>query len=134
MLPPEDVRMGQGLMGVTRNIGASLGVTVTSVFFERQRAAHQLVSYHEYDAMAPTHTTALDDVKRYLNQAGIMDGSADWGALKTIKQQMDLEAVAAGFRDSFLMIGVAFLLACLPMAWIVVRRLASRPRRQASPA
>jgi hypothetical protein len=63
-----------------------------------------------------------------------MDGNADWGALKTIKQQMDLEAVAAGFRDSFLMIGVAFLLACLPMAWIVVRRLASRPRRQASPA
>ena len=68
MLPPEDVRMGQGLMGVTRNIGASLGVTVTSVFFERRRAAHQLVSYHEYDAMAPTHTRAVDDVRHYLNQ------------------------------------------------------------------
>ena len=134
MLPPEHVRMGQGLMGVTRNIGASLGVTVTSVFFERRRAAHELVSYHEYDAMAPTHTTALDDVRQYLNQAGIMDGSADWGALKTIKQQMDLEAVAAGFRDSFLMIGVSFLIACLPMAWIVMRRLGSGHRSQTSAA
>ena len=134
MLPPEDVRMGQGLMGLTRNIGASLGVTVASVFFERRRAAHQLVSYHEYDAMAPTHSRALDDVRHYLNQAGIMDGTADWGALKTIKQQMDLEAVAAGFRDSFLLIGVAFLIASLPMAWVVMRRLGSRSRSQTSPA
>ena len=134
MLPPEDVRMGQGLMGLTRNIGASLGVTVASVFFERRRAAHQLVSYHEYDAMAPTHTKALDDVRHYLNRAGIMDSSAHWGALKTIKQQMDLEAVAAGFRDSFLMIGVAFLIASLPMAWVVMRRLGSRSRSQTGPA
>ena len=63
-----------------------------------------------------------------------MNGSADWGALKTIKQQMDLEAVAAGFRDSFLLIGVAFLIASLPMAWVIMRRLGSRSRSQASPA
>ncbi len=49
VLGTERIRMGQGLMGVIRNIGAGLGVTVTSVVFERRRTEHQLLAYHLYD-------------------------------------------------------------------------------------
>jgi DHA2 family multidrug resistance protein len=131
VVPPDEVRMGQGLMGVVRNIGASLGVTLTSVLFERRRVAHQLQVYHEYNDTSATHVAALDEVKRYLHQAGIIGGDANQAALRTIKQQIDIEAIAAAFRDSFLLISVAFLLASLPMMWIAMRRLASPAQIQA---
>jgi DHA2 family multidrug resistance protein len=134
VLPPEEVRMGQGLLGVVRNIGASLGVTMTSVLFERRRVTHQLAAYHEYNVTSPTHVTMLEEVKRYLHQAGIMGGAADQAALRTIKRQIDIEAVAAGFRDSFMLISIAFLLASVPMIWVAVRRLASTPQRQTPPS
>lgn len=128
VLPPEEVRMGQGLMGVVRNIGASLGVTVTSVLFERRRATHQLTAYHEYDDTSGTHAATLDEAKRYLHQGGIIGSDADRAALRSIKQQIDTEAIAMAFRDSFMLIGIAFFLASLPMLWVAVRRLASAPQ------
>jgi DHA2 family multidrug resistance protein len=60
-LEAEQVRMGQGLLGVVRSIGSSFGVTVTSVFFERRRTLHQLQAYSTYDSAAPTHEAALHD-------------------------------------------------------------------------
>jgi DHA2 family multidrug resistance protein len=132
VLPPEDVRMGQGLMGVVRNIGASLGVTMTSVLFEWRRVTHQLQAYHEYNDASTTHGAILEEIKRYLHHAGILGETADWAALRTIKRHIDIEAVAEAFGDSFLLISVAFLVATLPMIWMSVRRLAgdaTEPRR-----
>jgi DHA2 family multidrug resistance protein len=130
VLPPEEVRMGQGLLGVVRNIGASLGVAVTSVVFERQRAVHQLAIYHAYNDTPTTHGAMLTEIKRYLHDGGIWGGAAEVEALRTIKQHLDIEAIAAAFSDSFLFISVAFLLASTPMLWICLRRLASTPPRQ----
>ena len=48
MLEPDQLRMGQGVLGTVRNIGAALGITITSVIFEHRRIAHQLLSYSAY--------------------------------------------------------------------------------------
>lgn len=102
ILETDQVRMGQGLLGVIRSIGSSLGVTVTSVFFARRQAFHQLEAYAAYDAAGPAHTEALTEMKRHLSDAGILGASADRAALRTLQRQMDTEAIASGFRDSFL--------------------------------
>ncbi len=68
---PEQVRMGQGLMGVVRNIGSSFGVTVTSVLFERRRVTHQLRAYDPYNETSAVQGATLDEVKRYLHQSGM---------------------------------------------------------------
>ena len=34
-----------------------------------------------------------------------------------------VEAIAAGFRDSFLFVCVCFLISALPMVWLMARRL-----------
>jgi hypothetical protein len=127
VMPPEQIRMGQGLMGVVRNIGSSLGVTVTSALFERRRVAHQLRAYDAYNETSAMHGATFDEVKRYLRQSGIVGGDANRAALRAIKQQIDIEAIVAAFRDSFMMISIAFLLASLPMVWLSVRRLAGSP-------
>jgi hypothetical protein len=46
-------------------------------------------------------------------------------ALRTIRQQMNVEAVTDGFRDTFFSISFCFLLAMMPM-FFVTRRMTRR--------
>jgi DHA2 family multidrug resistance protein len=122
-LPADEVRMGQGLLGVLQSIGASFGVTVTSVLFERRRTLHQFHAYSQYDHASPAHADTLQDLRLSLHHAGVPGTAADQEALDTIRQQMDLEAIALGFQESFLLIGVCFLVAIGPMLCLLSRRL-----------
>lgn len=120
-LAADQVRMGQGLLGVVRSIGASFGVTVTSVFFERRRVLHQLLGYATYDSAASTHDVALRDLHLSLHAAGVLGPEAHQTALGTLREQLDIEAIAAGFQDSFLLICVCFLIAVGPMLCLLSR-------------
>jgi DHA2 family multidrug resistance protein len=126
ILEADQVRMGQGLLGMVRNIGAALGVTIASVIFERRRAYHQLLAYTSYDAFSPEHTDTAREIALSLRNSGVGEASINSMTLRTIQRQMDVEAVAAGFRDSFFAISFCFLLAMLPMLFVSSRR----PKRQ----
>jgi DHA2 family multidrug resistance protein len=119
MLEPDQLRMGQGMLGTVRNIGAALGVTITSVIFEQRRTAHQLLSYSAYNLASPEHAQTVREVERILRGAGIHETDVPVMALRTLRQQIDIEAVAAGFRDSFFAMSVCFLLAMLFMIGVV---------------
>jgi DHA2 family multidrug resistance protein len=122
ILGADQVRMGQGLLGMVRNIGATLGVTITSVIFERRRVYHQQLAYATYDAFSPEHTDTSREIALSLRNAGIGETTIGSMTLRTIRRQMDIEAVAAGFRDSFFAVGFCFLLAMLPILLISGRR------------
>jgi MFS transporter, DHA2 family, multidrug resistance protein len=115
ILTTDQVRMGQGLLGMVRNIGAALGVTVSSVIFERRLAYHQLLAYTDYNLASPEHGSTLRRIELALRAAGIDETSIAPMTLQTIRQQMNVEAVAAAFRDTFFAIGFCFLLAMIPM-------------------
>ena len=119
----DQVRMGQGLLGMVRNIGASLGVTVSSAIFERRRAYHQLLAYTTYNVASPQHTDTAQEIARSLRNSGFTDTEMNVATLRTLRRQMDTEAMAAGFRDSFFVFGFCFLLAMLPMLFITKRRM-----------
>jgi hypothetical protein len=121
-LDADQVRMGQGLMGVLRSIGGLLGVTITSVIFERRRAAYQLLAYQTYDSAGLAHGDTLRHLQHLLHQAGILRPAADRAALGVIRQQMNVEAVAVGFQSSFLLSCLCFTLACLPMLYLFVKQ------------
>jgi EmrB/QacA subfamily drug resistance transporter len=125
-LGANQARMGQGLLGVMRSIGASFGVTVTSVFFERRRAWHQFQAYTAYDHAAPAHEAILGDLRWSLHNAGVLDMAADQEALGAIREQMDIEAITVGFQESFLFICLCFLLAMIPMLCLLSRRITAQ--------
>jgi DHA2 family multidrug resistance protein len=133
ILDATQVRMGQGLLGVVRNIGGSLGVTATSVFFERRRAAHQLLAYDEYATGAPEHSAMMQALKHTLHEAGIIGSTADQTALGAIRRQMDVEAIAAGFRDSFLLLALFFVLGAIPLMCVLIRWLMDHRRPESGP-
>jgi DHA2 family multidrug resistance protein len=122
ILAPDQIRMGQGLLGTVRNIGAALGVTVTSVIFERRRTAYQLQSYAEYDSASVAHLPMVQAIEEGLQGAGIGDTERPSMALNMIREQIDLEALATGFRDSFFIISFCFLLAMVPLIGVVAKR------------
>jgi EmrB/QacA subfamily drug resistance transporter len=122
-LPVDEVRMGQGLLGVLRSIGASFGVTVTSVFFERRRTQHQFHAYSNYDQTSASHGSTLHEMRQWLHDAGILGTTGDQEALETIRHQMDIEAIAIGFQESFLLICLCFVMALGPMLCLLSRRL-----------
>jgi len=121
-LEPSQVRMGQGLLGVVRNIGGSLGVTITSVFFERRRATLQLLAYDEYASGTAEHSAMMHTLQQTLRESGFVGGTADRMALGAIRREMDVEAIAAGFRDSFLLLTLFFILGCIPLVSLLVSR------------
>ncbi|ETX00735.1 MAG: hypothetical protein ETSY1_10080 [Candidatus Entotheonella factor] len=125
ILDHDQVRMGQGLLGMVRNIGASLGVTISSVLFESFRAQHQLQAYTDYDAASPEHRALFDEVARSLRDAGMNESTVPPMALRVIRQHMSVEAVTAGFRDTFFAISFCFLLAMIPILF-VSRRMTRR--------
>jgi hypothetical protein len=125
-LAADQVRMGQGLLGVVRSIGSSLGVTVTSVFFERRRALHQSLGYATYDSASSTHETALHDLRLSLHEAGVLGPEASQTALGTLRQQLDIEAIATSFQESFLLICLCFLIAMGPMLCLLNRNIRLR--------
>lgn len=122
MLEADQVRMGQGLLGVVRSIGGILGVTITSVLFEQRRATYQLAAYDAYDSASLAHGDALQALKHLMHQSGITGPVADSAALGAIRRQMDLEAIAAGFQTGFLYACVCFLIGCVPMLYLLLRR------------
>ena len=125
-LEADQVRMGQGLMGVVRSIGGLLGVTITSVIFERRRASYQLFAYQSYDSASLAHGETLSDLRQLMHGAGVMAPAADSAALGAIRQQMDAEAIAVGFQSSFLLSCICFLFASLPMLYLFLSRSRAR--------
>ena len=98
-------------------------MTVSSVIFERRRVYHQLLAYTTYNAASPQHTDTAEEIARSLHDSGFNEAEINAATLRTIRRQMDTEAVAAGFRDSFFAFGFCFLLAMLPMLLITKRRM-----------
>jgi DHA2 family multidrug resistance protein len=121
-LEADQARMGQGLLGVVRSIGGLLGVTITSVLFERRRAAYQLAAYHVYDSASLPHSETLRELKYILHQAGLVGSGANQAALGAIRRQMDIEAIAVGFQAGFLYACACFLIGCVPMLYLFLRR------------
>jgi DHA2 family multidrug resistance protein len=132
-LEPSQVRMGQGLLGVVRNIGGSLGVTITSVFFERCRASHQLLAYDDYASGTSEHSAMMQTLKQTLHESGFAGAEADRMALGAIRREMDIEAIAAGFRDSFLLLALFFTLGCIPLVTLLFSRPMERRRSGNAP-
>jgi DHA2 family multidrug resistance protein len=131
ILGPDQLRMGQGLLGTVRNIGAALGVTLTSVIFERRRTYHQLLSYTEYNIASPEHLATVRAVEHTLLGAGIDATDVPTMALRALRQQIDIEAVAAGFRDSFFAVSFCFVLAMLTILGAGSRRTQQQERHTA---
>jgi hypothetical protein len=86
------------------------------------------MTYRAYDNSSPAHLATLQELRRLLHNAGMTGAAVEQTALRTIRRQIDTEAIAAGFHGSFLFACACFLLAILPMVLILSRGWHRRTR------
>ena len=124
-LPNDKLAQGSGAMNFIRQFGGASGTNLIVVWL-------QLRTHWHAESLAATQTAAntasrgfLETVADRLGIAGLPDPARLGAALDYLGQVVHAQALAFGFRDCFLALGIVFVLAMLPAL-----NLARLPRRE----
>jgi EmrB/QacA subfamily drug resistance transporter len=119
-LQPELLGQGAGMINFSRQLGGAFGVNLLSVTLDRRTFFHgdALTSLQTSANSATTELLRL--MREVLAQAGAPPDLQTSGALHFLGRVVHAQAYTMGFRDSFLIVAVAFALALIP-AWIMGR-------------
>ncbi len=119
-LTPEQLSQGSGMINFARQIGGAFGVNLLSVILDRRTFFHS-------DTITALQTSAnsatmelLRQMENLLARAGVPENLQGPGALHFLGDVIHAQAYTMGFRDSFLVVGVVYVLAMIP-AWIMAR-------------
>ena len=105
-----------------RQLGGAFGVNLMSVVLERRNSFHAdyLLSTQTY---ASSETLSVLGLLRGMSHTLGFVGTEQWHAARAFLQGMvQQQALAAAFRDSFVILAIAFLLTLIPT-------LALKPRK-----
>lgn len=121
-----------GSFNFIRQLGGAFGVNLMSIALDRRTSVHA-------DYMFSTQTFGNSDTLSILNQlsgfsqAMGFSGTDQWNAARAMLQQMlQHQALAAGFRDSFVIVAIAFLLTLIPT--LALRKRTPAPSTRPAPA
>jgi MFS transporter, DHA2 family, multidrug resistance protein len=129
-LDSEMLGQGAGMINFVRQLGGAFGVNLLSILLDRRTMFHS-------DTLTATQTAAnsatlelLRHVESLLARAGIPEELQGAGALHFLGKVIYAQAYTMGFRDSFLVVAIVYVLAIIP-AWIMAR---TRVRTVTAPA
>ncbi len=114
------INAASGSFSFIRQLGGAFGVNLTSILLERRTAMHREIfadtqTYANGDTME-----VLQSLSYFSQQMGFV-GTDAWNAARSLLQQMiNAEALVAGFKDSFVLLTLVFLVALLP-TWMLRR-------------
>jgi MFS family permease len=126
-VPPERLTQASGSFNFMRQMGGAFGVNLMSVTLERRNSVHA-----EYLASTQTwgnsDTMEMLQMLRGLGHAIGHAGTDEWNAaIGFLQGIVQAQALQAAFRDSFVILAIAFLLTLAPT-------LALRPRQRSATA
>jgi MFS transporter, DHA2 family, multidrug resistance protein len=117
---PALLGQGAGMINFARQLGGAFGVNALSVMLDRRTFFHS-------DTLTATQTGAnsatlelLRQMEAMLARAGVPEGLQGSGALHFLGEVVHAQAYTLGFRDSFLLVAIVYVLAIIP-AWIMSR-------------
>jgi EmrB/QacA subfamily drug resistance transporter len=117
-LRPELLGQGAGMINFARQLGGAFGVNLLSVMLDRRTFLHSdALTSLQTPANGATHELIVT-MENLLAHAGVAEDLQRPGALYFLGKVVHAQAYTMGFRDSFLVVGIVFLLALIP-AWIM---------------
>ena len=126
LLDVAHMAQGAGAINFSRQLGGALGVSLLSVYLERQTELYA----QAFNALQQgTHAAAdaLDIVSFMLVRSGQLDNVAQAlrppQAYRFFSEMIAAQARTMGFRESFLLVAVVFFVAVLPALFMRQRRL-----------
>ena len=125
-LRPELLGQGAGMINFSRQLGGAFGVNLLSVILDRRTFFHSDAITSLQTAGNSATAELLRQVQSLLAQAGATPELQADGALHYLGRVIHAQAYTMGFRDSFLIVAIIFVLGLIP-AWVMGRgRIAAR--------
>ncbi|HVA95870.1 MAG TPA: DHA2 family efflux MFS transporter permease subunit [Candidatus Dormibacteraeota bacterium] len=117
-IPDEEMGYATSLISVSRNLGASFGISVITTLIARRAQFHQdrLVSHLSQSNAA--FAGAREALQKMFQRHGANIVTAGQDALAGIYQMMLHQAVAMSYLDGFRVLGVVFVLVS-PLVWLM---------------
>jgi DHA2 family multidrug resistance protein len=119
-LRPELLGQGAGMINFSRQLGGAFGVNLLSVMLDRRTFFHSDTLTALQTAGNSATAELLRQVQGLLAQAGASPELQSAGALHYLGRVVHAQAYTMGFRDSFLITAVVFVLGLIP-AWMIGR-------------
>lgn len=129
-LPPQQLSQGAGMINFTRQLGGAFGVNLLSVTLDRRTFFHSDTLTAMQTAANSGTAELLRTMEALLARAGVAEDLLAPGALHFLGRTIHAQAYTLGFRDSFLVVAVVFVLGFIP-AWVLGR---AANRKTARPA
>ena len=120
----ENLGQGAGMINFFRQLGGAFGVNLLSVVLDRRTFFHGNALASVETAGNSATAELLQKVQGVLAQSGLSENVQAAGALHFLDKVVYAQAYVMGFRDSFLVCGIAFLLAVIPA--LMMARIRSR--------
>lgn len=114
------INAASGSFSFIRQLGGAFGVNLSSIFLEQRTELHR-ASFIDTQTYANGDTMELLQGMSYMTQQMGFVGTDSWNAARAFLMQMiHSQALVAGFKDSFLLLMLVFLMALIP-TWMLRR-------------
>jgi DHA2 family multidrug resistance protein len=117
-LRPELLDQGAGMINFSRQLGGAFGVNLLSVVLDRRTSFYSDVLTSMQTAANSATAELLRQIQAALAQAGLPQDLQAAGALHFLGRVVYAQASTLGFRDSFFVVALIFMVALIP-AWIM---------------
>ncbi|MBX3649960.1 MAG: DHA2 family efflux MFS transporter permease subunit [Burkholderiales bacterium] len=126
---PELLSQGAGMINFVRQLGGAFGVNLLSVLLDRRTFFHSDTLTAMQTAANSTTLELLRQMEALFARAGVPEYLQGPAALDFLGRVVHAQAYTMGFRDSFLVVAIVYVLAIIP-AWIMARSGTTPVRRQ----
>lgn len=127
-LPPEKNNAASGIINLSRNVGASVGISIVTTMLERRQQFHRSRLSAHLDPADPKVQAMLDGTRATLQTHGASAGGALQQAYGLLQGILQRQSEMLAYIDNFRMLALATLL--LIPAVLLVRK----PKRGSGPA
>ncbi len=117
-IPQEEMGYATSLIGLARNLGAGIGISVFTAFIARRDQFHQVrlaAAMHKQPGLL---SRTLAGLEAFLMHRGVGPTGATHGAVALLYQQLLRHASALSYLDGFRVIAV-LLVITVPFVWIM---------------
>jgi DHA2 family multidrug resistance protein len=127
-VPVQKYNQVSGIMNLSRNMGADIGIAFVTTLVARRSQVHQSNLAAGTTAYNPSYQAKLDAIARGLEHSGASSFTAAKEATAVLYRQLSQQATQLAYLDALWLLGVATAI-MVPIAWI-----AKRPQQGAAPA
>ena len=117
-IPNEEMGYATSITGLTRNLGAGFGISISATLLDRRDQVHQMRLAARVSSTNPLTANLLSALQAYFHRGGADLSTAGHQALGALYSVVQVQASVLSYLDAFRFLAAMFLLVS-PVVWIM---------------